>query len=45
MVDNNVVETFNSYIIKAREKLIMDMLEYIRRAIMVRMAKKRERGH
>ena len=37
-----MAETFNSYIIRAREKLVIDMLEDIKRAIMVRMAKKRE---
>lgn len=41
MVDNNMVETFNACIIKEKEKPVIEMLEDIRRAIMVRMAKKR----
>ena len=31
MIDNNICETFNSYIRKAREKSLIDMLEYIRK--------------
>ena len=42
MVDNNIAETFNSYIIRATEKPVIDMLKNIRRTIMVRIAKKME---
>ncbi|WOK97368.1 hypothetical protein Cni_G06076 [Canna indica] len=42
VVSNNLSETFNGYILKARGKLIIDMLEDIRRMLMVRMYEKRE---
>ncbi|WOL10605.1 hypothetical protein Cni_G19364 [Canna indica] len=41
-VTNNISETFNAYILKARSKLIVDMLEEIRRMLMQRMHMKRE---
>ncbi|XP_031375322.1 uncharacterized protein LOC116189751 [Punica granatum] len=41
-VDNNICECFNSYILHARGKPIIDMLEDIRTAIMQRMAEKRD---
>ncbi|WOL17260.1 hypothetical protein Cni_G26049 [Canna indica] len=41
-VTNNISETFNVYIIKARSKPIVDMLEEIRRMLMQRMNMKRE---
>ena len=43
VVDNNMAETFNSYIIRARDKPVINMFEDIRRTIMIRMAKKREK--
>ncbi|WOL20174.1 hypothetical protein Cni_G28977 [Canna indica] len=42
VVSNNLSETFNGYILKARGKLIIDMLEDIRRMLMARMYEKRE---
>ena len=39
MVDNNICETFDSYIRKGREKPLIDMLDYIREKLMVRMVK------
>ncbi|WOL09798.1 hypothetical protein Cni_G18551 [Canna indica] len=42
VVSNNLSETFNGYIPKTRGKLIIDMLEDIRRMLMERMYKKRE---
>ncbi|WOK94228.1 hypothetical protein Cni_G02930 [Canna indica] len=41
-VTNNISETFNAYILKARSKPIVDMLEEIRRMLMQRMYMKRE---
>lgn len=40
MINNNVTETFNGYIVKARAKHIIDMLEDIRCALMIRMYEK-----
>ncbi|XP_057808518.1 uncharacterized protein LOC131022996 [Salvia miltiorrhiza] len=40
MVDNNISETFNGYILNAREKYVMHMLEEIRISLMVRQVKK-----
>ncbi|KAH6775180.1 hypothetical protein C2S52_012741 [Perilla frutescens var. hirtella] len=40
MVDNNISETFNGYIVNAREKPLIQMLEDIRNALMTRMYKK-----
>ena len=34
MIDNNICETFNSYIRKGREKSLLDMLEFIRENLM-----------
>ena len=39
-IDNNISETFNSYILPYRGKRIIDMLESIRKALMKRMARK-----
>ena len=39
MIDNNICETFNSYIMKGNEKPLIDMLEYIRENLMERMEK------
>ena len=36
-IDNNICETFNGYIVKARTKSIIYMLEEIRCHLMVRM--------
>ncbi|XP_057808056.1 uncharacterized protein LOC131022563 [Salvia miltiorrhiza] len=36
-IDNNVCETFNSYILKSRDKPLIDMLEDIRTSIMTRI--------
>ncbi|WOL08360.1 hypothetical protein Cni_G17113 [Canna indica] len=41
-VTNNISETFNSYILNARSKSIVDMLEDIRRMLMQRMYVKNE---
>ncbi|WOL00349.1 hypothetical protein Cni_G09062 [Canna indica] len=41
-VTNNISETFNAYILKARSKPIIDMLEETRRMMMQRMYMKRE---
>ncbi|WOL05379.1 hypothetical protein Cni_G14107 [Canna indica] len=40
-VTNNISETFNGYILNARSKPIIDMLEEIRRSLMQRMYMKR----
>ncbi|XP_057809117.1 uncharacterized protein LOC131023590 [Salvia miltiorrhiza] len=40
MIDNNVSETFNGYVVNARGKLIIDMLEDIRCSLMARQFKK-----
>ena len=40
VIDNNICECFNSYILRARSRLIIDMLEEIRIAIMKRIVKK-----
>ncbi|XP_078430718.1 uncharacterized protein LOC144702543 [Wolffia australiana] len=42
VIDNNICECFNNYIMQARSKPIIDMLEEVRGAIMQRVAKKRE---
>ncbi|WOL05714.1 hypothetical protein Cni_G14443 [Canna indica] len=42
VVSNNISETFNGYILKARSKPIINMLEDIRRMLMARMQSKRE---
>ncbi|XP_078445752.1 uncharacterized protein LOC144714836 [Wolffia australiana] len=42
VIDNNVCECFNSYILQYRSKYIIDMLEDIRSTIMQRIVKKRE---
>ena len=39
MIDNNLCETFNSYIRKGREKPLIDMLEYIKENLMEMMEK------
>ena len=39
-IDNNVCETFNGYIVKARGRPIIDMLEDIRESLMERMHQK-----
>ena len=39
MIDNNICETFNSYIRKGREKPLIDMLEYIKENLMEMMEK------
>ncbi|WOL11842.1 hypothetical protein Cni_G20606 [Canna indica] len=41
-VINNISETFNAYILKAKSKPIVDMLEKIKRKLMKRMYMKRE---
>ena len=41
VIDNNIYETFNGVILEARSKLIITMLEVIRRYIMQRMVVKR----
>ncbi|KAL8529145.1 hypothetical protein ACS0TY_006561 [Phlomoides rotata] len=42
MIDNNVAETFNAYLVKVRTKHIIDMLEEIRVSIIERMHEKHE---
>ncbi|XP_078438595.1 uncharacterized protein LOC144709064 [Wolffia australiana] len=42
VIDNNMSECFNSFILPSRSQPIIDMLEYIRRAVMERIVKKRE---
>ncbi|GKU89561.1 hypothetical protein SLEP1_g3687 [Rubroshorea leprosula] len=42
VVDNNMNETFNNWIMDARYMPIIQLLEYIRVKVMVRMAKNRE---
>lgn len=39
MIENNICETFNAFILKAREKPLIEMLEDIRRSLMSRMYK------
>ena len=39
MVDNYICKTFNSYIRKGRDKILIDMLDYIREKLMVMMVK------
>lgn len=41
-MQNNICECFDSYILKARDKLILTMLEMIRKKLMVRYQAKRE---
>ena len=41
--DNNVFESFNNYILQSRSMPIIDMLEYIRSAIMHRIVRKRNK--
>ncbi|XP_021773501.1 uncharacterized protein LOC110737447 [Chenopodium quinoa] len=41
---NNMAETFNSWILEAREKPILTMLEEIRRQVMSRMVDKKEQA-
>ena len=41
--DNNVCESFNNYILQSRSMPIIDMLEYIRSAIMHRIVRKRNK--
>ncbi|KAH6771697.1 hypothetical protein C2S51_010101 [Perilla frutescens var. frutescens] len=40
MIDNNISETFNGFIVKAREKHLIDMLESIHNALMERQYRK-----
>ena len=42
MIDNNICERFKNYILRAQSKLIVDLLEDIRSAIMQRIIEKRE---
>ena len=42
MLLNNICETFNSKIVEAREKPLVNMLETIRRYLMVRIRKNRD---
>ena len=42
MLLNNLCETFNLKIVEAREKLLVNMLETIRRYLMVRIRKNRD---
>ncbi|XP_057779416.1 uncharacterized protein LOC130997994 [Salvia miltiorrhiza] len=42
MIDNNISETFNGYILNARGKHVIHMLEEIRSNLMVRQVKKRD---
>ena len=42
--DNNVYESFKNYILQARSMPIIDMLEYIRSAIMHRIVRKRNKS-
>jgi hypothetical protein len=42
LIMNNLCEFFNSYIIKARDKQIITMLEMIRKKLMKRYQKKRQ---
>ena len=42
MLLNNLSETFNAYILHSRDKLIVQMLEMICKAVMSRIIKKRE---
>ena len=42
MIDNNICEYFNNYILHSRGKPIIDMLEDIRIAVMQRIVEKRE---
>ncbi|XP_057809025.1 uncharacterized protein LOC131023500 [Salvia miltiorrhiza] len=42
MVDNNISETFNGFIVKARSKHIVNMLEDIRISLMERQVKKQQ---
>ena len=39
MIDNNICETFNSYIRKGRKRPLIGMLDYIRENLMERMEK------
>ena len=39
MIDNNICETFNSYIRKEREKPLLEMLDYIMENLMEMMEK------
>ena len=39
MNDNNICDTFNSYIRKAREKPVIEMLDYIMENLMEQMEK------
>ncbi|WOL16832.1 hypothetical protein Cni_G25620 [Canna indica] len=43
VVDHNLSECFNAYILKARTKPLIDMLEEIRTSVMQRIALKREK--
>ena len=42
MLLNNVYESFNSYILRARDKPILTMCEWIRRQLMKRFAAKHD---
>ena len=42
VVDNNICECFNNYILQARSKRIIDMLEDIRVVVMQRFVEKKE---
>ena len=42
VINNNICECFNNYILRARSRPIIDMLEDIRTAIMQRIIEKRE---
>ncbi|XP_078438200.1 uncharacterized protein LOC144708658 [Wolffia australiana] len=42
VIDNNMSECFNSFILPSRSKPVIDMLEYMRMAIMERKVKNRE---
>lgn len=44
MILSNIAETFNAWILDARDKPIITMLEKIRRLVMERFQKKREEG-
>ena len=39
MIDNNICETFNCYIRKGRDKLLIEMLDYIRENLIERIEK------
>lgn len=41
IIDNNMCEIFNGVILETKSKLVIDMLEYIKKYVMTRMTIKR----